>query len=41
MEANKTAHLDRLTKTLNDGIIDEDQYTEAVNNHNLLGITLQ
>lgn len=40
MEANKTAKLNRLTQALNDGIIDEDQYKEAVNNGGLLGITL-
>ena len=40
MEANKTAKLNRLTQALNDGIIDEEEYKEAVNNHDLLGITL-
>ena len=40
MEANKTAKLNRLTLALNDGIIDEDEYKEAVNNGDLLGITL-
>ena len=40
METMKTAQLNRLTQALNDGIIDEDQYIEAVNNHDLLGITL-
>ena len=40
MEANKTAQLNRLTLALNDGIIDEDEYKEAVNNGDLLGITL-
>ena len=40
METMKTAQLNRLTQTLNDGIIDEEEYKEAVNNHDLLGITL-
>ena len=40
METMKTAQLDRLIKAYNDGMIDEKQYIEAVNNGDLLGITL-